>query len=69
MKRTRRILVLAAVAVLIGLVYYLYGGAAVPTGQRPLISLNAGNFDQLFAAAVVTVISLVSIALGSQFQA
>ena len=40
--------VLAAVA-LFALGYHFYGGAKVPAGQPPLVSLKSTNFDQLRA--------------------
>jgi hypothetical protein len=36
---------LAAIAVLV--MYYLYGGSAVPTGQQPLVRLNSSNIASL----------------------
>jgi len=65
MKRTRRILVIAAVAAVAGLLYYLYGGGAAPAGQQPLVSLHTGNFDQLRndfngSRGMVRVIALLS---------
>jgi hypothetical protein len=30
--------------------WHFYGGAAVPTGQPPLVSLTSANFDQLRTA-------------------
>ena len=34
-------------AILLFVVYYLYLGSTVPVGQRPLVRLNASNFDSL----------------------
>jgi hypothetical protein len=38
------------VTVLFALGYHFYGGASVPAGQPPLVSLTSTNFDQLRAA-------------------
>lgn len=48
-KRLSIIAVLASVALLI-LSWHFYGGAAVPAGQPPLVSLTSANFDKLRAA-------------------
>jgi hypothetical protein len=63
--RLRRIVVIAMVLVLAGLVYYFYGGSEVPPGQHPLLSINSGNFDQLRrdfneARGAVRVVTLLS---------
>jgi len=64
MRRTRLLVVLVVVLALAGLVYYFYGGSAAPPGQRPLISVNESNFDQLRrdfnAQGEVRVIALLS---------
>lgn len=42
------IIILAIAAIAIGLlVYYLYGGSAVPNGQQPLVRLTDSNFPSL----------------------
>jgi hypothetical protein len=48
-KRLSIIAVLIFVA-LMTLGWHFYGGAAVPAGQPPLVSLTPANFDQLRAA-------------------
>ena len=48
--KLRRILYLAAAsiaALLLFVVFYLYVGSTVPTGQQPLVHLNASNIDSL----------------------
>ena len=47
MKRSRLIVVIAVLLAFTGLLYYFYAGSTAPTGQRPLVALNAGNFEQL----------------------
>ena len=48
MRRRLIIIVLAIVAVGLGLVgYYLYGGSTVPNGQQPLVRLTDSNFSSL----------------------
>jgi hypothetical protein len=50
MKKFLSILAVLAVVVLFALGYHFYGGAKVPAGQPPLVSLTSTNFDQLRAA-------------------
>jgi len=61
----RRLVVIAALLTLAGLVYYFYGGSQTPAGQRPLVSVNPENFQQLQrefndANGAVRVITLLS---------
>ena len=50
MKRSRRILGFIFLAIVAGIVLYLYAGSTVPAGQSPLKRLTAGNFDELQSA-------------------
>ena len=48
MKRRLIIIIVAAVAVGMGLLaYYLYGGNTVPKGQQPLVRLSDANLSGL----------------------
>lgn len=48
---TRKILIGAAVAVLLALAaVYLWGPSAAPPGQMPLTALSAANFSEFTAA-------------------
>ncbi|HEU0176667.1 MAG TPA: hypothetical protein VFV58_20560 [Blastocatellia bacterium] len=52
MKRRRIILAVSAAAAFLVfyVLYYLYGGSAVPKGQQPLLRLNSSNLSSLKAA-------------------
>jgi len=50
MNRPLSIVALLAIAGLLVLGWHFYGGARVPAGQPPLVSLTSGNFDQLRTA-------------------
>ncbi|HEX4785761.1 MAG TPA: hypothetical protein VH350_15580 [Candidatus Sulfotelmatobacter sp.] len=48
---TRKNVVAAViVATLVLVVYYLYGGSTVPSGQQPLVRLNPSNLASLRSA-------------------
>ena len=46
----RKLIGLCVLAIIAGIVYYLYAGSAVPAGQPPLLSLNVSNFSELRGA-------------------
>jgi hypothetical protein len=46
MKR-KRMIVLGFAAVAFLAFYYFYGGSAVPSGQQPMVRLNASNVGSL----------------------
>jgi hypothetical protein len=50
MKKFLSILAVLAAAMLIAVGYHYYGGATIPRGQPPLVSLTPTNFGQLRAA-------------------
>ena len=50
MKRSRKILGLIFLAIVVGLAIYLYAGSSVPVGQLPLKRLTATNFNELQSA-------------------
>ena len=50
MNRSRRILGLVVLAIIVGLAFYLYAGSTAPAGQPPLTRLTAVNFDDLHGA-------------------
>lgn len=50
MKRSRKIIVVSLLAIIAGIVFYLYAGSAAPAGQPPLARLNASNFGDLRSA-------------------
>jgi len=50
MQRPLKIIGLCLLAILAGVIYYLYAGSAAPTGQPPLTSLSASNFNELRGA-------------------
>ena len=50
MKRSRKILGLIFLAIVAGIVLYLYAGSTVPAGQPPLKRLTATNFNELQSA-------------------
>jgi hypothetical protein len=50
MNRPLSIVALLAIAGLSVLGSHFYGGARVPAGQPPLVSLTSSNFDQLRTA-------------------
>jgi hypothetical protein len=50
MQRPRKIIGLCLLAILAGVVYYLYAGSAAPTGQSPLTRLSESNFNELRGA-------------------
>ena len=50
MKRPLRIIGLCLLAILVGVIYYLYAGSAAPTGQPPLARLSTSNFNELRGA-------------------
>ncbi len=65
MKRSRLFIAIAIALIFAGLLFYFYGGSAAPAGQHPLVSLSAGNFDELrndfnTARGTVRVIALLS---------
>jgi hypothetical protein len=46
----KRILLVVALVVVFGAVYYFYGGHSVPRGQQPLASFPAGDLTPLKTA-------------------
>jgi hypothetical protein len=50
MNRPLSIVALLAIVGLLVLSWHFYGGARVPAGQPPLVSLTSSNFDQLRTA-------------------
>ena len=65
MKRIGLGIAIVVVAALAGRAWYLFGGGAAPAGQAPLLSLNAGNFEELRnafnrARGTVRVIAMLS---------
>jgi hypothetical protein len=50
MKKPLSILALLALVGLVVLGWHFYGGARVPAGQPPLVSLTSGNSDHLRTA-------------------
>ncbi|HKE26563.1 MAG TPA: hypothetical protein VKB88_29615 [Bryobacteraceae bacterium] len=47
MKRSRKIIGLCLLAIIVGIVFYLYADSAAPAGQPPLARLDASNFSEL----------------------
>jgi len=45
--RHKRILIGCGIAVMLLVLYYFYGGSTVPSGQQPLVRLNASNLVSL----------------------
>ena len=65
MKLSRLIIAGIGGLALAALLYYFYGGSAAPSGQPPLVSLEAGNLDPLgkefnSARGMVRIIALLS---------
>jgi hypothetical protein len=50
MRKPLSILVVIVIAGILVVGWHFYGGARVPAGQPPLISLTSTNFDQLRSA-------------------
>ena len=50
MKRSRKIIGVCLLAIIAGIVFYLYGGSAAPASQPPLARLDASNFSELRGA-------------------
>lgn len=49
MKRSS-VIIVCALGIVAGGLYYFYAGSTVPPGQPPLMRLNAGNFGELRSA-------------------
>jgi hypothetical protein len=50
MKRSRKIIGMCLLAIIVGIAIYLYAGSAAPAGQPPLARLDASNFSELRSA-------------------